>query len=261
MQVRGLECVVTGASEGIGRAVALELASRGCHIVLVARHRDGLERVRLAVEQGGGRATAAPLDVRDGAAVAALFSSLAVPPRLVVVNAGIGVHGPAEEMTASRAREVLEVNTLGAFHTVAAALPLLRQASPAALVALSSLSGLIPYTGGTVYGGSKAAVIHYLRCLRLEVAGSGVAVGWLCPGPVDTRMIVDGVPTAKLPRLARMLVPVLSPERVAREVVRLAEGGGGGRVVPWTAAFFAGVARHMPRLAERVLLLTGAGEA
>lgn len=259
MRVRGWECVVTGASEGIGRAVALELAARGCHVVMVARHRAGLERVGREVERAGGRATVAALDVRDGAALADLFSSLRTAPRLAVVSAGIGVHGPAEPTLAS-AREVFEVNVLGAFSTIAAALPRLREASPAALVVLSSLSGLIPYRGGTVYGGSKAALIHALRCLRLEMAGSGVTVGWLCPGAVDTRLIVDGLPLAKTPRLSRLLVRVLSPAEVARAAVRLAERGGGQRVMPATAAFFAAMARHVPRLAERVELLTGAGE-
>jgi len=74
-------------------------------------------------------------------------------------------------------------------------------------------------------------------------------------------MIVDGVPRVKLPRLARLTVPVLTVDRVAREVVRLAVGRGGQRVIPWTAWVFAAVARHLPRLGEWTELATGAGDA
>ncbi len=160
-----------------------------------------------------------------------------------------------------RVRRTVDVNLLGALETVRATLPHLRAGAPAALVAVSSLSALIPYRGGGAYAASKAGLIAALRCLRLELAGTAVNVGWLCPGPVATAMIVDGVPRVKLPRLARVTVPVLTVERVAREVVRVAAGRGGQCVIPWTAAFFAAFARHLPRLGEWAELATGAGEA
>jgi len=264
MRIEGIPCLVTGASEGIGRAVALELARRRCAVALLARRADALAAVRDEVAALGGRAEAFVADVTDPAALGRAVDEAAAWAgglRLAVVNAGIGVHGAAEVVAPDLLQRVVGVNLVGALETVRATLPHLRAAAPSSLVALSSLSALVPYRGGGAYAASKAGLVAALRCLRLELAGAGVAVGWLCPGPVATSMIVDGVPRTKLPRLARLTVPVLSVERVARDVVELAAGRGGQRVVPWTAAVFAAFARHFPRLGEWSELATGAGEA
>lgn len=264
MHIERVGCLVTGASEGIGRAVALELARRGCRVALVARRAEPLAAVRRELEAAGGAGESFPADVADEAALRTAVEAAAAwvgELRLAVVNAGVGVHGAVLAAPSGDLRRAAEVNYLGSLATVRAAVPHLLRARPAALVAVSTLSALIPYRGGGGYGASKAALIAALRCLRLEIAGSGVSVGWLCPGAVRTQMIIDGVPHAKLPPLSRLMVPVLSPERVARAVLRLASGRGGQRVIPWQAAFFASFARHLPRLAEWVELTTGAGEA
>ncbi len=263
MQLAGATAIVTGASRGIGEAIALALAQRGCRVGLMGRDAEALAGVAARCRATGGQVLAVMADVTDPRRLKEAVDEVARwggGLSLAVLNAGVGVHRPAvggEEA----ARHALEVNFLGAVRTLTTAMPHLLAANQAAVVAVSSLSALIPYRGGGPYAASKAALVAYLRCLRLELAGSAVRVGWVCPGPVRTGMIVNGVPHAKLPRLARLLVPVLSPERVARSVVGLAEGGGGQRVLPFQAAAFAAFARIAPRLAERVELFTGAGEA
>lgn len=263
MRIEALPCLVTGASAGIGREVALELARRRCEVALVARRRSRLEAVAGEVRRLGGAAVVVEADVSDVRAVEDAVGSAVNRLgglRVAVVNAGVGVHGGAATLPAADVRRVFEVNALGAIATIRAALPHLEAGAPSALVAVASLSGLIPYRGGGAYGAAKAALIQYLRCLRLEVASARVRIGWVCPGPVATALIEDGIPPRKLPRLARLLVPVLRADRVACAVVRAAETGGGQRVMPWTAAAFAAMARHFPRVAERVEILTGAGE-
>jgi 3-oxoacyl-[acyl-carrier protein] reductase len=263
MRVRGVPAVVTGASRGIGEAIAVTLAARGCRVALIARERGALAEVAAKCRAAGGEAHGFVADVVDHAALARAVDAAAEwggGLRVAVLNAGVGVHRSAVDCEAA-AQLTCQVNFLGAVATASAAIPHLLAGRDSALVAVASLSALIPYRGGAAYAASKAALIAYLRCLRLELAGSGVRVGWVCPGPVRTAMIVDGVPHDKLPRLARALVPVLAPERVAQAVVALAEGRGGERVLPARAALFAGFARLAPRLAERVELLTGAGEA
>jgi 3-oxoacyl-[acyl-carrier protein] reductase len=264
MRVREIGCLVTGGSSGIGRAVALELGRRGCRVALLARGVAALESTSEEVRSAGGSAAPFPADVVDAEGLAATVeraASWAGGLRLAVVNAGVGLHGALDEVDLEAVRRTVTVNLTGALATVQAAIPHLLRSRPAALVGVSSLSGLIPYRGGGTYGATKAGLIAALRCLRVELAGRGVAVGWVCPGPVDTAMIVEGVPAERLPRLARWLVPIVTPVRVARAVVRSAQRGGGQKVLPLTAAFFASFARHLPRLAERVELLTGAGEA
>jgi short-subunit dehydrogenase len=263
MRVESIPCLVTGASAGIGMEVAKALARRGCRVALVARRRDQLEEVAERVCELGGVALVLPADVSDALSLGETVKEAAArlgALRLVVANAGIGVHGAGATLPYEDVRRVFEVNALGVIATVRAAVPFLLSGAPSALVAVSSLSGLIPYRGGGAYGATKAAIIQYLRCLRLEMAGRRVSVGWLCPGPVATALIEDRIPTRKLPRLARLLVPVLAAPRVAAAVVRLAEGRGGQKVVPARAAAFAALARHFPRLAERLEILTGAGD-
>ncbi len=263
MRIDGWPCLVTGASAGIGAEVAQALARRRCSVALLARRREPLAAVAARVEALGGHALALPADVADPTAVTDAVAAAAARLgglRLVVVNAGIGVHAAAASLPDDALRRVFEVNCLGAVHTVRAALPHLLARQPSALVTVSSLSALIPYRGGGAYGATKAALNQYLRCLRLELAGQRVKVGWVCPGPVATSMIEDGVPHRKLPRLARWLVPVLSPARVAGAVIRLAERGGGQHVLPASAALFAAMVRLVPRTAEWLELRTGAGE-
>jgi NAD(P)-dependent dehydrogenase (short-subunit alcohol dehydrogenase family) len=262
LDVSSIGCLVTGASSGIGRAVAAELGRRRCRVALLARRHDELETTARAVEAAGGRAAPFVADVRDDAALRAAVDAGAAWAgglRLAVVNAGVGVHGALATLPAAALREAVEVNLLGMLGTARAVVPHLRAAPPAALTVTASLSAIIPYRGGGGYAAGKAGLVAALRCLRLELAGSGIAVGWLCAGHADTRILADRIPFTKLPRLARRLVPVLPPERVARELVRLAPRGG-ERIIPWQAVPFAAFARWFPRLAERALLWSGAGE-
>jgi len=254
--------LVTGASRGIGRAVALELASRRCRVALVARDPRGLEAVAAEVQQHGGAARCFPADVGDAGAmrsVAQEAKKFLAPWRGLVANAGVGVHGPGATLDAEEVARVLQVNLLGVIHTLQASLRYVER--PALLGVVSSLSALIPYRGGGVYAASKAGVNAFLRCLALELARSEAVIGVLCPGPVATGLIQEGVPHRKLPRLARWLVPVLPPEKVARRLLQLLERGGGEVVLPWQAAFFVSFYRHLPKTAGFLLRLSGAGEA
>ncbi|MFZ5786926.1 MAG: SDR family NAD(P)-dependent oxidoreductase [Acidobacteriota bacterium] len=263
MKIEGIGCLVTGASDGIGRALAVELGRRRCRVGLLARREGVLARVVEEVVAAGGIATPLAVDVRNAGSVAAAVArarEACGPLRLVVVNAGVGVHGALADLPETTERNVMDVNFHGALATVRAVVPELRAAAPAALVAVASLSALIPYRGGGAYGASKAALVAALRCLRLELQDTGVGVGILCPAQVDTAMIVEGVPHAKLPRLARLAIPVLPVERAVRAIVRLGESGGGEKVIPWQAASFAALARHLPRTSRWIEIVSGAGE-
>lgn len=262
MRIRELGVLVTGASRGIGKALALELAARRCRVVLVSRSEHELALVAREVRGLGGEAKALPADVADPKAMeeaARQAASWLGDLQVVIANAGVGFHGESWLAPPEQVARVVSVNFLGVVNTVRATLPYLQKTGASAVGVVSSLSGLIPYRGGGVYAASKAAVNAYLSCLKLELRGSGVTVGWVCPGPVATGMIVDGVPHHKLPPLARLAVPILEAEKVARTLLRVLERGGGGKVIPWQAAFFARFYQHMPHLAEWVLNVTGAG--
>lgn len=183
--------LVTGASSGIGRASALELASRGCHVVLVARRRETLAEVAAAVaERSGAGATVLPADLaspteRDGLCreVQGRFDRLDV-----LVNAAgvLQASGPDLGPLAGWSRQ-LELNATAPFHLLQALLPLL-VAARGAVVNVSSVAGLRAFPGLMGYCVSKAALDQLTRCAALDLAERGVRVNAVNPGVVVTEL-------------------------------------------------------------------------
>jgi len=250
-----MPALVTGASSGIGREVALALGRRGARVGLVARSRDKLDEVAHEVTTAGGQALVLPTDVIDPAAVentvarvVETFGGL----RIVVANAGLGRYAPAEEQRLEEVERLIRVNYLGTVNAVRHALPHLLASAPSHVTAVASSAGFIPHRTGSAYCASKAAVIQYLATLRLEVAGRGVGVSWVCPGPVETPFF-DGSnldPHRDLPLLARMLVRMLQPEEVARAVIRSVEKNRREILQPAAIRFFAWTRRMSPVAAD-----------
>jgi short-subunit dehydrogenase len=180
----GKVAVVTGASQGIGRALALELASQRSRLVLAARDAEALGRVALECEARGAEALAVPTDVADEAACRALiaagvarFGGLDV----LVNNAGIGMLARFEEVTdLSLYERLMRVNYLGSVYPTWHALPHLRR-SRGQVVAISSLAGLNGVPGRTAYAATKHAQVGFFDSLRIELRGSGVSVTVIAP--------------------------------------------------------------------------------
>ncbi len=182
--------VVTGASRGIGRAVALQVARAGAHVVAGAR--DEAELARLAAEHENLRTHR--LDVRDPDSVDA-FCAFALEPGPVdalVNNAGIGVFGPVDELTVEAWDRVFEVNVRGTFLTTRALLPSLRAQRGHVINVTSDVSART-FANGSLYTASKHAQRAFTRALQMEVAEDGVRVTEVRPGVVAT-FFADGTP-------------------------------------------------------------------
>jgi NAD(P)-dependent dehydrogenase (short-subunit alcohol dehydrogenase family) len=199
MQVDG-SALVTGASRGIGRAVAVALADRGFDVVATMRDLaagDGL------AEETTGRLTVARMDVTDP-------RSITVPDdlRVLVNNAGVDLdHTPLEHADPEAWRAMFETNVLGVVNTLQPAIPVLRANAPAVICTITSSSILasVPFYGG--YRGTKAAVSALGDSLRAEMAPFGVRVVEILPGPIDTDMFQDSTgpnPAARYGRYAAM---------------------------------------------------------
>jgi len=262
----GLPALVTGASSGIGRGIALELARRGCKVAVLARTRDALEELADEMRELGGErgaeALVAPADVQEEEQVAAAvartvetFGGL----RLLVANAGLGRYAKVEDQPAEHVETTIHVNYVGMTRTVRHALPHLLAAAPSHVVGVTSSAGLIPHTLGSAYCASKAASNMYLAALRLEVFDRGVGVSWVCPGVVKTPFLdkVDMDPDKDLPRLARMTVRHLSADEVVRATLRAVEGNKREVALPLMMRFFAWSRRATPRIAEWLVRVTG----
>jgi len=195
-----------------------------------------------------GRAVGYAGDVRDAAALAraaADFTARFGVPDIVIANAGIS-RGTLTEHAADAIafREIVDVNVTGLMHTFGPFVAAMRSAGHGALVGIASVAGLRGLPGASAYSASKAAAITYLESLRVELAGSGVAVVTICPGYIATPM------TAGNPYRMPFLI---SAERAATLIARAIERRRRFYVLPWPMALVGRVLRVLPRpLYERL---------
>jgi uncharacterized protein len=182
--------VVTGASSGIGAEIARELVERGHQVVLVARSEDKL--ADLAAELGGGsgvRAHVLATDLSDRAARAGLLGrieALGLVPDILVNNAGLSTLGPVHRSDPESEMNLVEVDVVAVVDLCSRFLPGMVERGRGALLNVASTAAFQPLPGQAAYGAAKAFVLSYTHSLSGELAGTGVSVTALCPGPVET---------------------------------------------------------------------------
>lgn len=234
-----LRVVITGASSGIGEALAREYARRGAILGLVARRRDSLERLaadlrtELAVY---GVDVREPVALRDAAVdFCARFGGADV----VIGNAGIStgtLTDRAEDQPVFR--DILDTNVVGLFNTFQPFVSVMRAAGSGTLVGIASVAGFRGLPGAGAYSASKAAAMVYCESLRVELHGSGVRVVCISPGYIDTPM-TRGNPYP---------MPFMLPSHeAARRMVRIVERGKSHAVIPWQMALLGSALRALPR--------------
>lgn len=175
--------IVTGASRGIGRAIARRLAER-YDVVAVARDAAALQALAAEIHADGGHCRPLPLDLADGARVEQALSG--EPADVLVNNAGIGIMKPLVEMAPDEWRAMLDVNVNALYHATRAVLPGMLARGRGHVVTIGSLAGRSSFAGGTAYTGSKHFVIGFSESLMLEVRDRGVKVSVVMPGSVAT---------------------------------------------------------------------------
>lgn len=210
---RGAGAVVTGASSGIGEALALRLASEGARVVLVARREAELERVASSIREGGGEAHALPCDLSDpkaafetGEAAERLLGPGGVD--LLVNNAGYGGHRPVIEWPLDDIERMMAVNYLSSVAITKAVLPGMLSRRAGWLVFVASVAGKVPTPLEAPYAASKSALLAFGEALSYEVEDEGVSVLGVCPGVIDTPFFKED-DLAVMPDVAkRGMVPV-----------------------------------------------------
>jgi len=199
--------VVTGASRGIGEAVARALAAEGARVALVARGRDALERVAASIGENG---IAVPCDVTRaadvGAAVATIGRALGTPS-ILVNAAGVFVLAPADELSTDEFASAIDANLVAPFRFVRAFLPAMRAAGAGHIVTIGSVADRVVYPGNAAYAASKFGARALHEVVRAETRGSGVRATLVSPGPTDTALwdTVRPEPGGGLPSREQML--------------------------------------------------------
>ena len=241
--------IVTGASAGIGRALARELAARGVTVGLVARGRERLEQ--LAEELPGDHIVLAA-DIAKRAAVqkaADRFAKRTGGPDLVFANAGIAHYGPFADVPLELAEEMVDVNVRGTLYTVGATLPHMLDRARGHLVVTSSGAGIRAFPWGAVYGATKAFDRGFAEALRHELSGTGVSVTTVFPGEVETELH-DHQP-GSIPDWRRG-DEALPPDHVAREMIAAVEADQANLYLP-AATRLLGLNGLAPRTTDRLL--------
>jgi short-subunit dehydrogenase len=180
--------VITGASEGIGRSLAIALARRGEAVALIARRQPLLDEVAAEIAQAGGKALTVACDVTDRDAVHAAIGKIEQsfgPIMRIVANAGGGKRAAGAKLDATAIDATMRLNYLGSVYPVEAVLPFMLQRGQGHLVFMSSLAALLGLPGAAGYSAAKAAVARFAESLQIDLAPRGIDVTLLYPGFVD----------------------------------------------------------------------------
>lgn len=250
MNLRDKTVVITGASSGIGRAAALEMARRGAHVILGARRAELLQQVAAECVALGVRATAVTCDVTKPEDCERLIAS-AGDADVLVNNAGFAVFDSVAEAKTDELRAMMETNYFGAVHCTKAVLPQMLHRGSGAIVNVASIAGIMGYARMSGYCATKFAMIGFTEALRDEVMSRGVRVALVCPGTTETEFF-EKAERGKMPGASRLILSV-SPERVARAICDAAEDGRYRRMLPMFAAIYMRIKEVFPRLAHLLM--------
>ncbi|OWK34853.1 SDR family NAD(P)-dependent oxidoreductase [Fimbriiglobus ruber] len=248
MSFAGKTAVVTGASSGIGRALAVGLAKQGARVGATARRADLLADLVREVRATGGTIEAAPADATDQKALTAAIHELAGklgPVDLLIANAGVALPSGADPMNVPGVEEMMRVNFLGAVYAFEAVMASMLARGSGHLVAISSLAAFKGLPGSAGYCASKAAIKTYCEGLRIELSARGVAVTCVCPGFIDTPMTKQN--KDPMPFL-------MSADAAAERILRALPGRPGVYSFPKAMRILMGLARAAPDrfIAKRV---------
>ena len=240
--LEGRVALITGGARGQGRAHALALAAEGANIAIADAPRpmnltyplgteDDLRDTAKHVEELGSVCLPITMDVRDPVAVSAAVDETVRSLGsldIVVANAGVVSTGPLEEVTDEIWHQLVDTNLTGAFHTLRAAIPVMRRQRFGRIVVTSSMGGRMGIPELAAYNATKWGVIGLAKSLALEVAKEGITVNVMCPTTVHTPMVqpvdADGIPDELVQRMMRanpIPQPWIEPEDVSRALLYL----------------------------------------
>jgi short-subunit dehydrogenase len=226
---------VTGASSGIGAAIARKLAQQGMHVLLVARRAERLELLASAISDSGGKASALPADLtceRERGELPGRVGEVTAGLDVLINNAGLGWYGHFEDMSWPTALQMLQVNITAVVQLTSLLLPQMKEKGSGHIINIGSIAGSIPSQGVALYSGTKAFLDAFTTALHRELQGSGVHASVVRAGPVESEFYeaASGRPGGMTVPARRFAVP---SQRVADRVWRLLSHPRRVVYVPW----------------------------
>jgi NAD(P)-dependent dehydrogenase (short-subunit alcohol dehydrogenase family) len=257
--MRNRTALITGGASGIGRAIGELMARRGANVVLADRQIELAREVAKGIVDRGGSARASELDVRDADAFAAVAREMRAKEGRIDYffnNAGIGVGGEVRDYDDAAWDQVLDVNVRGVARGIQAVYPIMREQGSGHIVNTASMAGFLPMPHGVSYATSKHAVVGLSKSLRIEAAVHGVRVSALCPGAIQTPILLGGaygrkvgrfLPDSKMKALWDRMRP-MDVDQFAVEVLKDVEANEPYIIVPrwWKAVWL--LERLAPKL-------------
>jgi short-subunit dehydrogenase len=239
--------IITGGSEGVGAAVARRFAAAGANLVLVARGRENLERIK---EELAPRAAVeiVAMDVADYEACVSLFATAADrfgKVHVLINNAGYHQRGPVEKVDAAALGRMIDVNLKAPVILSRLAIPYLRSAGGGAIVNVASLAGRTPVPGAATYSASKFGLRAFTYALGDELAGSGIKVAVVSPGPIDTGFIMANIDAVADITFSQ---PLSTAGEVAEAVMQLAVNDRREQSMPSSSGFLTTASYLFPAL-------------
>jgi short-subunit dehydrogenase len=212
--------IITGGSEGVGAATARKFASLGANLVLVARGKKNLDRIAEELRPIT-KVMIVPMDVSDTGACANLLKKTKFEfgaVHVLVNNAGYHKRGPVSNMSSEDLGRMIDVNLRAPIILCALAIPFLKEAGDGAIVNVASLAGRVPVTGAATYSASKFGLRAFTFALGDELAGSGIKIAAVSPGPIDTGFIMSSIDDVADITFSQ---PLSTADQVAEEIVAL----------------------------------------
>lgn len=250
MRLRGSRVVITGASSGIGRATAIQMATRGAHVVLAARRAEALEEVAALCRTHGVTAEVVPTDVTKPEECARLIER-AGRVDVLVNNAGYAIFDEVAAAKLEDVRGMMDTNFFGAVHCTQAVLPQMLERRSGAIVNVASIVGLMGFVRMSGYCASKFALVGWSEALRGEVLQRGVKVSLICPGTTETEFF-DTAERGKMPGASRLML-AMTADHVARAICAAAEDGRYRRIMPLVARMLIRMKELAPRTTHFVM--------
>jgi short-subunit dehydrogenase len=226
--------IVTGASSGIGRAIALEFAGRGALLALASRNEAALHEVAAAIQTGGGRAVVIPTDVTDDDGVGRMANETIRQLGgidILVNNAGIGLQASIGDASAADVETLFRLNVLAAAVAIRAVVPTMRAQHAGMIINISSMAGRIVIPRIGYYSASKFALTAIGDALRMEEADHGIKVMNVFPG--TTRSSFGENRLGRRGRQAHQVLPPVSAEKVATRIARAVERNRRSVYISW----------------------------